>query len=95
MAVARLRPWTRPREAAWLLLCGATFRTCAPIALVVGTVLSLVNQGDLVAAGMADERVAWKIAANLLIPFLTSSLGALLAVRQRAARSDAGCTARR
>jgi hypothetical protein len=89
MAAARLRPWTRPHEAAWLLLCGATFRTCAPIALVVGTVLSLVNQGDVLVRGMADERVAWKIAANLLIPFLTSSLGALLAVRRRAARPDA------
>jgi hypothetical protein len=89
MPAARLRPWTRPREAAWLLLCGATVRTCAPIALVVGTVLSLVNQGDVLASGMADERVAWKIAANLLIPFLTSSLGALLAVRRRVARPDA------
>lgn len=89
MAAARLRPWTHPREAAWLLLRGATFRTCAPIALVVGAVLSLVNQGDVLAMGMADGRVALKVVANLLIPFLTSSAGALLAVRQRAGRPDA------
>lgn len=83
MALAHLRPWTRPREGLWLMLCGATLRTCAPIALGVGIVLSVVNQGDVVAAGMADERTALKILANLMIPFVTSSLGALLAVRRR------------
>jgi len=40
-----------------------------------------VNQADVVLSGSVDERVAAKIAANLLIPFLTSSTGALLALR--------------
>lgn len=79
---ARLRPWSTPQEGALLLLGGATLRTCAPVALVVGTVLNVVNQGDVLAMGMGDERVALKIGANLLIPFLTSSVGALLAVRK-------------
>lgn len=79
----RLQPWSRPREGIWLLLCGATFRTCAPIALIVGTVLSVVNQGDVLAMGMGDERVALKIGVNFMVPFLTSSLGALMAVRHR------------
>lgn len=83
MPFARLQPWTRPREAVAQLLRGATVRTCSPVAVVVGTVLSVVNQGDVVLAGMADERVGAKVAANLLIPFLTSSTGALLAVRRR------------
>ncbi len=78
-----VRPWTRPREALWQLLCGATFRTCAPIALVVGTVLSLVNQGDLLAMGFGSGWVALKIGFNYLIPYVTSSTGALLAVRHR------------
>jgi hypothetical protein len=78
-----LRPWSRPGEALRLLACGATARTCLPIALVVGTVLSLVNQADVVAQGMAGATVALKVLANYLIPFLTSSTGALLVVRER------------
>lgn len=83
MPLPRLHPWTQPRDACKLLACGATLRTCTPVALVVGTLLSAVNQGDVVLAGSADGRVVAKIAANLLIPFLTSSTGALLAVRVR------------
>ncbi len=83
MHVARLQPWSRPRNAVWLLLRGATFRTCAPVAVIVGTVLSVVNQGDVIASGMGDAVVAAKVAANMTIPYLTSSAGALLAVRRR------------
>ncbi len=78
-----LEPWARPRDAVRQLLSGATARMCLPVALVVGTLLSLVNQADVVAAGMADGAVAAKVGANYLIPFLTSSVGALLAVRKR------------
>ncbi len=81
MPLPRLRPWTHPRDAVQQLLRGATLRTCTPVALVVGTVLSVVNQGDVLLAGMGDERLAAKVVANLLVPFLTSSTGALLAVR--------------
>ncbi len=83
MSMPNVRPWSRPREALWQLLCGATFRTCAPIALVVGTVLSLVNQGDLLAMGLGSGWVALKIGFSYLIPYVTSSTGALLAVRHR------------
>lgn len=86
MLTTRLRPWDRPREAVALLMRGATLRTCAPIALVVGTLLSAVNQGDVLAMGMGGGRVAVKIAFNYLVPYLTSSCGALLAVRRRADR---------
>ena len=78
----RLRPWSTPDEAARLLLSGATARACLPVALVVGTVLSLVNQGDVIAQGAAGAAVVLKVLANYLIPFLTSSTGALLAVRE-------------
>ncbi len=71
-----------------LLLSGATARTCLPIALVVGTVLSLVNQGDVVAQGRAGLTVGLKVLANYAIPFLTSSIGALLAVRDRQVRHE-------
>lgn len=83
MVVKRLRPWSRPREAFVQLVSGATFRTCAPVALVVGTVLSLVNQGDVLVMGMIGGRVTLKVVANFVIPYVTSSTGALLAVRRR------------
>lgn len=83
LTMPRLRPWTRPSDALRLLLSGATARTCLPVALVVGTVLSIVNQADVIVHGMAGAAVAAKVAANYAIPFLTSSTGALLAVRNR------------
>ena len=82
----RLRPWSRPGEAFRLLVSGATARTCLPVALIVGTVLSLVNQGDVIAQGMAGVVVGLKVLANYAIPFMASSAGALLAVRERPAR---------
>ena len=54
-----------------------------PTHAAVGTVLSLINQADLIVAGAAGEGVALKVVANYAIPFLTSSTGALLAVRER------------
>lgn len=83
MVVKGLRPWSHPGDACWQLLSGATFRTCAPVALVVGTVLSLVNQGDVLVMGMVGWSVALKVVANFVIPYVTSSTGALLAVRRR------------
>jgi hypothetical protein len=83
MTLPPLQPWTRPRDAVRQLLAGATAGTCLPVALVVGTVLSLVNQADLIVQGMAGATVVLKVLANYAIPFLTSSTGALLAVRQR------------
>jgi type III secretory pathway component EscS len=76
-----LHQWTSPREALILLVSGATTRTCLPIALVVGTVLSLVNQADVIVRGGLDFGILLKIVINFLIPFLTSSTGALLAFR--------------
>ena len=78
-----LQPWSRPRDAVRQLLAGATASTCVPVALVVGTLLSLVNQADVIAQGMAGAAVALKVLANDAIPFLTSSTGALLAARER------------
>jgi hypothetical protein len=48
---------------------------CVPIALVVGTLLSLVNQVDVIAGGDATA-VTWvRVAVNYLVPFAVSSAG--------------------
>ena len=55
----------------------AVFRRCAVIALVVGTLLSLVNQGDLILRGRLDGVALLRILANYVIPFVVSNLGAM------------------
>ena len=59
------------------------FRRCATIALAVGTLLSIVNQGDAIVAGQFDLRVALKIVANYVIPFVVSNLGAMTSLPPR------------
>lgn len=47
------------------------------IALVVGTLLTLINQGDVLVHGEASAATAVKIVFNFLIPFIVSNLGVL------------------
>lgn len=68
MAIKRLEPWSRPREAVGQVLRGATLRTCGPVALVVDTVLSLVNQADVLSYGRVSGLVAFKVGANFVSP---------------------------
>jgi hypothetical protein len=53
----------------------ASLARCVPIALLVGTLLSLVNQGSLIFAGTATA-VTWvRVVVNFLVPFCVSSAG--------------------
>ena len=72
--------WVSYRQAAGMFLRGVTVPTSTPIALVVGTWLSLMNQGRLV----LDGHPPWiKLALNFLTPFTVASLGFLAGRRQR------------
>lgn len=72
--------WTTYGEALEMFLRGATVPSASRIALVVGTWLSVVNQGDRLLAGA----VPWsKIVLNYATPFTVASLG-FLAARRRA-----------
>lgn len=72
--------WESYGDAVRLFARGATVRTSSQIALVVGTWLSLLNQGRAI----ADGNPPWiKIALNYLTPFLVASLGYLAARRRR------------
>ncbi len=53
---------------------------CSIIAVTVGTVLTVVNQFDVLAAGRLDPPLIAKIVANYLIPFVVSNLGAMSGV---------------
>jgi hypothetical protein len=72
--------WETYGQAVRLFLRGATVATATRIALVVGTWLSLMNQGR----SILDGDVPWlKVALNFLTPFAVSSLGFLAARRRR------------
>ncbi|MGH2793040.1 MAG: nitrate/nitrite transporter NrtS [Actinomycetota bacterium] len=80
-----VRTWSTPLEALRIVFLRTTLRKTVPIALVVGTILSLINQAGVVFGGDATT-VTWiRIGANYLVPFCVSSLGFLGATR----RSDA------
>ena len=84
MAGSALPTWSRPGEACKLVLTGATARTCAPVAAVVGTVLTTVNQGAVLLTGHLGVATVARVAANYVIPYCVSSYGALSAVRRPA-----------
>ncbi|MEM7222579.1 MAG: nitrate/nitrite transporter NrtS [Pseudomonadota bacterium] len=55
-------------------------------ALVVGTLLTAVNQGDLILAGEATNLI--KILFNYLIPYCVATWGAVTAKRAALKRGD-------
>ena len=80
MRLDRGRPiptvWVSYRDALRMFLRGATLRS----AVLIGTWLSLLNQGHAILAG----NLPWpKITLNYLTPFVVSSLGFLAARRRR------------
>jgi len=75
--------WARPAEAVGLVLRGRTARTAGPIAAIVGTVLSMVNQGDVIVGGHATGGTWLRIVINYLVPFIVASVAYLSACRRR------------
>lgn len=66
-----------------LLLRGYTVRTAAPVALLVGAVLSAVNQGAVIFSGHASLSTWIRVAVNFVVPFTVASWGYLAAHRIR------------
>jgi len=73
--------WRSPAEAVRLVLTGHTLRPAGPVALVVGTLLSGVNEGSVVINGEVSEVTLIRIAVNYAVPFVVASTGYLLACR--------------
>lgn len=55
----------------------ANLRKTLRIALVVGSVLTLINQGDVLVRGEATVLTGVKIGLNFVVPFIVSNLGVL------------------
>jgi hypothetical protein len=56
------------------------------IALVVGTILTLINQLDVIVKGEADTLTWVKSGLNYCVPFIVSNLGLLAGKRAEADR---------
>ena len=76
--------WETWTEALRLFLHGATLRSCIPVALIVGLILSTINQSDVIVSGAATTFTWLKVGMNFVIPFCVSSYGFL-----NGCRSDA------
>ena len=57
-------------------------RRSLTVALVVGTALNLINQGDAIASGHLP--VLWKLALTYFVPFAVASYGSYAALRASA-----------
>jgi len=75
--------WSTPIEAVGLIVRGATVRTAIPVAVIVGTVLSIVNEGQVVASGHAGATTGIRIGVNYAIPFVVASIGYVAPFRNR------------
>ena len=80
--VAPLDTWSTPLEALRIVFLRTTLRKTVPIALVVGTILSLINQAGVIFGGEATPATWLRVGANYLVPFCVSSAGFLTATRR-------------
>ena len=52
------------------------------VALVVGTILTLLNQGDVIFAGSSGTALYWKVPLTYCVPFCVATYGALSNARR-------------
>jgi hypothetical protein len=75
--------WVRWRDAVVLVLRGVTFHTASRVALVVGTLLTAVNQGHVIAGGDATTATWVRVGFNFVVPYVVASIGYLAPLRAR------------
>ncbi len=74
----------RPSLAAILFERGIVRRSLV-LAVIVGTILNIINQGDALLAG--THLVAWKIALTYCVPYCVATYGAVTARLEMMKRS--------
>lgn len=67
----------RVRDACVYCARRENLRRTVPIALVVGVVLTLINQGGVIAAGDATTLTWVRSALNFVVPFVVANAGLL------------------
>ena len=59
------------------LVHGPMLRRSGLIAIIVGTVLTVINQGDVLLAAHWAPALVWKLPLTYAVPFIVATLGAL------------------
>jgi len=75
--------WSSLAGAVRVVAYPAHLRKTLAVAVVVGTVLFVINQLDVVLSGRATPFVWLKIGLTFVVPFCVSNYGILLATRRR------------
>jgi hypothetical protein len=74
-------PWSSPTQALRLVVTGTTIPVAERVALVVGTLLTGVNQGTVLASGHGSTATWLRVGVNYLTPFIVASIGFLSGTR--------------
>ena len=83
----RGRPtWSRVGEIPAVCFDRRNLSQCIGVAVLVGTVLFLINQADVVFRGEATAATWVKISLSYLVPFLVSNYGIVLGSRRSGPR---------
>ena len=59
------------------------------ISLIVGTLLTTINQGILIVQGDLSANLAWQVPLTYLIPYCVATIGAILNARRTGVEVDA------
>ena len=78
---------SRPRAAARFCLQRAQLRFTMPIAVLVGTALSLLNQGGMLLSGNIDVAMCVVCGLDYVLPFLAMNVALVIAARVASGRS--------
>ena len=73
--------WSRLSEIPGVCLDLRNLSRCIAAALIVGTILFLINQADVVFGGRATGATWLRIGLTYLVPFFVSQYGIVLASR--------------
>ncbi len=88
MSATHPSTWTTWREAIAVMATPHHLRHTGAIALIVGTVLFLINQLDVVVRGDATTVVWIKVAVTYVVPFCVSNTGVLIGSRRPKTTTD-------
>lgn len=80
-ALARQKIGYRASEATRCIVCALRhqpmLRRSLKVAAVVGTILTLLNQGDIILAGGWENALYWKVPLTYCVPFCVATFGSL------------------
>jgi hypothetical protein len=76
-AIDRFRSWISAASDRTIL------RRSVVTCLIVGAILTVINQGDRLLRGEFDAAMAWKIGLTFFVPFVVATISGAAVIRSR------------